>query len=322
MKAAPGVNWWIITKDYWIFNRNKNGYRYNSIEGYRAATKVHTFLDFSEIIALLSLNFRYNLTGQQNSVSVAKHLKTKINHKGEKTMIKQNKQIILKISLVLLVISLVTGNINARIIANYGDNVFTNTDDSPKTSGGDGLGVISSASPSIIGIYIAESAGYFLKSHSTMLRLLDRTELAELQGLDYYSLRLDLYRTIEYLEISRLYYTLLEATAKVTPYDPGKIEQLIAFDYQEFQKKNGLNATTFQKVREYLGKGDVTGFFGGLLSRTHAILKKLYELKVTTERDQFPDLQSLWSLNQQYSEFAMMGQYSAQVFYEIKTAAN
>lgn len=232
-------------------------------------------------------------------------------------MTKQNKPIILKIFLCCLALMALNIFIHGYACGNFGDTVY-NTSETITPGNGNKTGNTSNASSSTIGVYIAESAAYFLKSHSAMLSLLNKIELSDLQGLDYPGLRLLLQEAIQNMEAAKLYYTLLKSAADITPYNPIMVERLISFDYEGFQNKKGLNATTFGTVRNYLGKGDVTGFFGNLLSRTDIILKKLYELKQTTEMYKFPLLGRLWNLNQEYSEFLMAGQYSAQVFYELK----
>ncbi len=70
-------------------------------------------------------------------------------------------------------------------------------------------------------------------------------------------------------------------------------------------------------MEKFLGKGDVRGFFGRLLSDTDEILIKLYSIKVMVEADVFPDLSTLWRVNQDYAETILFGQFAAEVFYEV-----
>ena len=149
-----------------------------------------------------------------------------------------------------------------------------------------------------------------------------KVEMSDLEGLDYDSLRADLLCAIENMEAARYFYTLLKSTAAITPYNPIMIGRLMTLDYNKFQKVNGLNSDTFRTVKIYLSHGNVTGFFGNLLSRTELILDMLYNLKNSTETDQFPSIQLLWNIAQQYSEFQMAGQYSAQVFFYVKNLNN
>jgi len=237
-------------------------------------------------------------------------------------MMKQNKQILLRVSLVILMVTVIHTYSFGLFGPNYGDETYAAPDGNTAHSEGGNTGTAAGESPSKIKIYIIEGAAYFLKSHSAMLKVLNLIERSELEGLDYTTLQTELNKTIENMELAKLYYSLLKSTAERTPYNTVKIQQLQSFDYETFQKEKGLNATTFRQVRNYLGKGDVTGFFGDLISRTETILEKLYKIQKTTVENQFPLVQGLWDLNRDYAEFLMAGQYSAQVFYEIKIAAN
>lgn len=236
-------------------------------------------------------------------------------------MVKQNKQIILRICMVILMVTAFHTYSYGFIMGNYADDTFTTGDGTTGRTAGGNTGTAAGSNHLRIKAYIIQSAGYFLESHSAMLSLLNNVEMSDLEGLDYISYRRNLYRAIENMEMARLYYYLLKSTADYTPYNPVKIQQLVSFDYETFQKEKGLNATTFKKVRAYLGKGDVNGFFGDLFSRTEVILEKLYDITSATDNNQFP-LQRLWDVNREYSECLMVGQYSAQVFFEIKMAAN
>lgn len=237
-------------------------------------------------------------------------------------MIKRNKQMVLQLTVLVLALLIIPTYSHGYSVANYGEETYTSNSGTTHGEGSSNIQVTAQLSKESIGAYIAEGAGAFLRSKAAMLQLLNKVEMSDLEGLDYDSFRTDLLCAIENMEAASYFYTLLKSTAANTPYNPVMIGRLRTIDYNRFQKLHGLNADTFRTVRAYLCQGDVTGFFGNLLTRTEMILDMLYKLKSSTETDQFPPIQLLWSLAQQYSEFQMAGQYSAQVFFYIKNNAN
>ena len=47
-------------------------------------------------------------------------------------------------------------------------------------------------------------------------------------------------------------------------------------------------------------------------------VKDEYELKASLDGDKFPTVQSVWQLNQVFSDNIFFGQYFAMVMYEVK----
>lgn len=236
-------------------------------------------------------------------------------------MIKRNKQIVLRMTAIVLALMVIPTYSHGYSIANYGEENYTSETGTSQGQHSGTMSVTAQLNKESIGVYIVEGAGAFLRSQSAMLQLLNKVEMSDLEGLDYDNLRADLLCAVENMETANYFYALLTSTAAITPYNPVTVNRLVSLDYEKFRKENGLNASTFQVVKNYLGKGDVTGFFGNLKARTKVILTMLYKLKSMTETDQFPSIQHLWSLAQQYSEFQMTGQYSAQLFYKVKNTA-
>lgn len=235
-------------------------------------------------------------------------------------MTKKNKQIILTVSLGILALLLIQSPAYGLIMGNQGDQMFTTNEETTGT-GDESIGVTAGTGMSQIGIYIAKSAGYFLRSQASMLRMLDKVEMADSEGFDYYNFRLELCAAIENMEMSKLYYTLLKKTASDTPYNPDRIKGLVSFDYDRFRVERGLNAVTLRTVQNYLEKGDVTAFFNYLLSGTSIILDKLYKINETTDKYEMAPIRQFWELNQVYSEILMAGQYSAQIFFEVSNTS-
>lgn len=239
-------------------------------------------------------------------------------------MNKQHKQLFLTVLVVVIIVSMMNTNLYPRVLLNKGGYAYEGEsgDDGSGGTTGSSMAGIASASSSTISTYIVLGAGYFLNSQSSALLFLNKIEMSDLEGLDYNDLRAALYSAIANMELAVGAYTGLKQTAGITPYRISMIEGLKAFDYEAFQEANGLNATTFQEVKNYLQNGDVTGLFGEVQTGTENILDQLYTLKTTVDQDQIPEDQALWKLAQAYSELHMTGQYGARVFKEVKNGSN
>jgi hypothetical protein len=162
-------------------------------------------------------------------------------------------------------------------------------------------------------MYIVEGAGYFLDSHSSMQAFLNRVEMSDVKGVDYNELREILYNAIENMEKAREAYYNLKLKADNTPYKQVMIDKLLEFNYEGFKESNGLIPFIFERVKNYLSKGDVRGIYAEFVSNTEKILEKLYEIKISVDSDQFPDISNLWRINQVYSEYLLYGQYTSEV---------
>jgi len=216
-------------------------------------------------------------------------------------MIKKSNHIILKIFFVLIILVSFNHNTFSRIIANRGDFIFDNNRE----------GQFSMKS------YIVEGAGYFMKSYSDYLILLNKVEMFEINSIDYNELKALLKKAIENMENAKKAYYNLKRMAKAAPYKQDLVNLLITFDYENFQKVRGLNRDTFKYVKVFLEKGDVRGVYCRLLKNSRNILYKLYLIKYSLKKYSFPDISSLWRVNQEYSRTIIFGQYAAEVFQSI-----
>jgi len=213
-------------------------------------------------------------------------------------MNKQNKKSILKVIICICVLVCINIMSFALIMGNRGECAFGE-------GGEKGISIKS---------YIIEGAGYFLSSYSDMLLFLNRVEMSELNGIDYNEMRDLLNKAIEKMEKTKDTYYHLTQTAEFTVYNRAMIFHLLSFDYQGFQKERGFGNTIFKEVASYLRKGDVRGFFAILLAYTDDILRKLYIVKESVDVDKFPDLSTLWRINQGFSKTLLYGQIAAEIF--------
>jgi hypothetical protein len=167
--------------------------------------------------------------------------------------------------------------------------------------------------------YVIEGAGYFLESYSGFLLFLNKVELNELQGLDYNEVQMILNSAIEKMENARDIYTRLKQEADVTPYNPDMIDQLMNFDYDDFQETNHLVAPIFKQVEYYLEKGNIREMFDEALLDMEKILDIASLIKGRIDRGEFPEVSRLWELNEFCSVSLLFGQYAARVFQEINS---
>jgi hypothetical protein len=165
--------------------------------------------------------------------------------------------------------------------------------------------------------YIVEGAGYYLQSYSDMLLLLNKVEMSEIYGLNYEEAQGIINSAINRLENAKTAYFGLKTLAAVTPYNPDVIHLLVTFDYKNFQKEKGLNPYIFNQVETFLSKGDIRGVYDKLYEDIDTILGKLYNVKYSLDKNEFPVLEELWRINQVYSESISFGQDVAEVFYGI-----
>ncbi len=208
------------------------------------------------------------------------------------------------ILIIVLLTALFTGQLLAIMYANGTCQAYNNCE----LPGG-----ARAAGPSIGGLII-DGAGYFLKSHSHILMLLNQVELSTLSGPDYPGMQAPVNNALDNMEKAGETYKSLIAAAKETPYNPVVIIKLTGFDYENFEKINGLNKEIFTRVKKYLVKGDVTGLYVLLESDMALIIRQLNAVKVSIDAGTLPEISLLWRLNQKYSESLLTGQYTAEVF--------
>ncbi len=187
-------------------------------------------------------------------------------------------------------------------------------------TGGDGdeSSLFVPSGSSLISMYIVEGAGYVLDARAGASTFMNRFETAELTGADYAGMRDTLSRVIDNLEKAKANFVFINYIAANTPYREPVIERLKAFDYNSMQKQWGLYANVFDRVKSYLSAGDVRGGFSAISKDLDLLLDRLYTLKADIDTEKFPSVQSVWQLNQAFSDNIFFGQYFAMVMAEVK----
>ncbi len=166
--------------------------------------------------------------------------------------------------------------------------------------------------------YVINGAGYFLEAYSNTLLLMKKIEWSNKEGLkvDEFNLLVD--RALKNMESAREAYGNLTRAADNTPYNQAIIEKLKVFDYDAFQKENGLNPEVFSTVKTYLGSGEIRKLYHDFSSTIDEITSLLKQVKGKFEIGNFTPIKEIWKLNNSFSESLLFGQYVSQVLYTIQ----
>lgn len=206
---------------------------------------------------------------------------------------------LIKIGLCTIIFLTITASYSyAYVMGNFSENSFVNPD----------------VESTPLNIYIVNGAGFFLKSYSDALLLLNRIEIADIHGVDYNDLESLVNAAIENMQRAKESYANLKQAADRTSYNPVMIIKLRSFDYNGFQQDNRFNPFVFKRVEYYLGEGDVRGFYGHLLSASVDILRRLDTIKASIHAARFPKIENLWRINQVFSQTILFGQYGSSIF--------
>ena len=165
---------------------------------------------------------------------------------------------------------------------------------------------------------VIQGASSLIKSRANFLLLLNKLELSNLNGLNFDDLKNDLNHSIQDLENAYEFYYRLKAVADSTPYNQSIIESLKIFDYSGFQKEKELAPNSFDLVTMYLSSGDIRGIYSYYFHEIGSLLSNLYQLRWLLSFNTFPELENVWRINQKYMNALLLGQYTAEVFYNIK----
>lgn len=169
-----------------------------------------------------------------------------------------------------------------------------------------------------IGSLITEGGCFFLKSNSDTTLFLSLIESSESTGPDYNALQSAINSAVFNMEQAKETYYQLKTLAAVTPYNQEVIQKLIQLDYTGLQKTNRLIPAIFDRVAELLGEGDVKGIYSECYLYLTELLEILNTVKKDIESNTFPNLSTLWRLNQKFAEVKLFGQYVTEVFYSLK----
>ena len=166
--------------------------------------------------------------------------------------------------------------------------------------------------------YVIDGAGYFLEAYSNTLLLMKKIEWIGKEGLNTDEVKLLLEKALENIESAREAYDNLNRASDNTSYNPEFIEKLKKFDYDAFQKENGLNPAVFSPVKAYLVNGDIRKLFYDFSLTIGEITGLLKQVKEQINAGNFTPIKEIWKLNGLFSKSLLLGQYVSQVLYSIQ----
>ena len=233
----------------------------------------------------------------------------------KKTMKKKYYMYFVKFILIVMVVFGFHSNTVAYINGNWAECPFE-PDCIP--CGEDSTSLYITESGSLMGMYITDGAGHILGAYSGIGAFLKQVEVSELYGADFAAIKNILDRMIDDLENARDTYYIINYIAAITPYKKDVIERLVAFDYDGFEKSEGLSSPVFDRVESFLKCGNIRGVFAKILRDIDSLLYQSYTLKKAIDTDTLPEIKSLWKLNQSFTNIILFGQYFSQVLYEVK----
>ncbi len=167
-----------------------------------------------------------------------------------------------------------------------------------------------------INSYIEEAAGYFLQAHSDILNFSTLYELAD-DGIDYTQWQQHLQQAANNLSSARGTYSMLIQIAEITPYRIPILNQLNQFNYAQYKADNNLDSETFAETESFLTSGNITGIYKRIHNSVTAIEAILKGLESDVAAGTKPGIQSVWDINEGFSNTLLFGQYVARVFDEL-----
>lgn len=165
----------------------------------------------------------------------------------------------------------------------------------------------------IIESNVIDGATFYFKSQAAVMELFAVGESGARGLFDVSSALSHTYTAIEHLQRARSGYLKAYALGKSAGYVKSNQNVLVNFDYDAFAADHELNKFIFDRVKSYLGKGDVTGFYMQVVREVDEISEILTTIKSELEKGIRPDTHVFWKLLQKFSETTLFGNYGTMV---------
>lgn len=167
--------------------------------------------------------------------------------------------------------------------------------------------------------YVVEGAGHFLDSYANTLLFMKKLELSGKDSAVDVEAALLLNNALKSMEMANRTFLELKRLADITPYDTAVTDALRQFDYDKFRAAYNIDDKIFDRVRDYLGKGDIRAVYRDIAIDIDTIIKRLKQVKTQVDAGIFPATWDVWSLDRAYSDSERFGQYVARVFDALGT---
>jgi len=210
----------------------------------------------------------------------------------------------------IIILSLVVSSVNLHgyFFANEIENAFT-----PKPCEG-----CKNYDTLFLKQLIIDGAGFFIQSNSQYQLFLKEVEFSGIYGINQEAIKNALDNAVKNMELANDTYNKLVPAANQFEYNPPVLEALYHFDYPGYRDLNQLNPTIFQQVEQLLKSGDVRGCLQWFYNATNEIQERLKIIKSCADICIMPEIPECWRLNQLYMETQIFGQYTAEIFMNLK----
>jgi hypothetical protein len=217
-----------------------------------------------------------------------------------------NKNLIFKLIIASIIVFLAAINVSARVYLNGAGSGYEENEEN-----GDSKNLT-------IEEYLIAGGGYYLSACSDIQKFLYLYEIQNENAIsiDYNKMYNLLENAMDKMTHAVETYDQLIKKAEVTPYNEIFTAQLMAFDYTGYMYKNGLNSVVFQRLAEYLKRGDITGLFKLVYSDLTNIKDMLYSISKDVSMKKLPEISIIRKIYESYSTLSLLGSYASRVFYE------
>lgn len=166
--------------------------------------------------------------------------------------------------------------------------------------------------------YITKGAGYYLQADSEFHKVLVLVELMDSRGIDFKKMLTAVDRSLTNMQKALNSFNRMMVKAGNTPYNDAFTGKLMNFDYHRLMVAERLNKDIFDRVENFLKKGDINGLFKysySRLQRIHGMLKRVRE---ELSMEILPEIAIFWDINEAFAETSLFGSYVAWVFSELQ----
>jgi len=213
-----------------------------------------------------------------------------------------------KILTAMIFVALITLNLNGYFVLNETGNAFN----PPPCAGCKNYAALD------LGQLLVTGAGYFIQSNSDYQLFLKTIEMSDIYGMNSEDMADSIDNAIKHMEMANeTYYQILQVS-NLFEYNPTILEKLKNFEYDNYQYINRLNSAIFYQVKQLLKPGNVRGCYQKFYIATNEILDRLRSIKSSSDTLIMPRISDCWRLNQLYMEMALFGQYTSEVFINMK----
>jgi hypothetical protein len=213
-----------------------------------------------------------------------------------------------KLLTAMIFVALITVNVNGLFVFNETEGAFN-----PNPC----EGCENYAAPALEQLIVV-GAGYFIQSNSDYQLFLKTIEMSVIYGVNNADMVNAIDNAIKNMEMANETYYYILQVSSMMEYNPTVLEKLKYFDYDNYQYVNRLNPAIFKQVEKFLKAGDVRGCYQRFYTATNEILYRLRNIKASVDTLTMPKIADCWRLNQLYLEMALFGQYTAEVFMNIR----